>query len=539
MGAEHSDLQLMPNEELVEAELLDDMQPPDKHLSALKAMMRLTGVTRVKEIGTKGPSNAANASEANQHIDELNLYNVFFVRDAHVVADFLKDKFPQLTRSTILETLKYTGIEDNLRTKGLKDEQEKGKAPHEIRDPETDPIAKELIAEKEWGFPYYGAVDSTVKNAQAIAEVALDDPTFLTAEYQSLSGEVKTVEEGLNQHINWIRRRMDLNPEGVVESLWLNPLHHANQTWADSPVAFHHADGQWATHHPEKNWGVASVELQAEIYDTLVSTAELYSRLAACCEGQRKHYLETEIEDLIKRAAKLREVVLDKFWVEDHKNFGGYFARGTDRDKDGNLRPLAVRSSDMGHLLDSRLLDGNETDVVRKREAVINNLFSDEMLCPSGIRTLSSDSKLYGEERYHNGNSWPWVTIKIARGLERHGYYGLAYELKKRAWSIYDETKIMPEYATGSDDPNYRLIKHKVVVFDRTLAEKPIKGFSMHQVFQPPQEIQAWTAAALLSIKYEHGERLFHPEIATPIGATYNEQRELEVEVLQRISRNF
>src|SRR5690606_24351285 len=105
--------------------------------------------------------------------------------------------------------------------------------------------------------------------------------------------------------------------------LWLNPRHHANQTWTDSPDAFHHADGSWPAHYPGRALGVASLELQAETYDALVSTAEVYKLLQKRARGQRRAQLQSEIDDLLGRAARLRTVVLSTFWVPSRRYFGG------------------------------------------------------------------------------------------------------------------------------------------------------------------------------------------------------------------------
>ena len=461
-------------------------------VSPLLALMKLTdGFTR--------PCKAAGVTTVNKKIPALNLYNAFFPRDAHVVAYFLRDVHPELTDKTVLECFRYTGVKEHLRGPGLKDEQEVGKVPHEIREAEHDPIAIRLSNTQDWGWPYYGAVDTTGKNVNAVVRITRrrGGLAFLKKTYVGLDGLSHTVEEGLAANLNWLRKRMDMNPDGVIESLWINPKNHANQTWIDSVEAFHHADGSWPAHHPLQNRGVAGTELQAETYDALIGAAELYERLSKNASGKRKRHLESEATDLHDRAAKLKQVVLTKFWVVDKAHYGGYFARGTDRDSNGRLRPLAVRSSDMGHLLNSRILDGTDPDVAFKREAVIQNLFSPEMLCPSGIRTLSTDSVRYYKDKYHNGTSWPWVTYYIALGLERHGYYGLARELKKRILSLYESTKLLPEYASGGSDPSERLVTDKIFISDPTAPEKE------YSACQPAQEIQAWTAAAVLAIKNE------------------------------------
>lgn len=530
-------LRLTKDERVVDLQEFELSFPP-KHISTVKAVEDLTAAPRFTEIGMHGPSNAANATEANKEVGELNLYSTFFPRDAHIVAQFLDLRFPELTLATIKESLKYTGVRENLRGPGLKDEQEAWKVPHEIRDGENDPIALRLTEEKDWGWPYYGAIDTTGKNVKAIARVCLGDSSenldFLLETYTGLDGKEHTVDDALQGHVNWIRKRLDLNNEGLLEAIWINPKHHANQTWADSTYAFHHEDGSWPLHHPERNWGVAPVELQAETYDALIGARDVYQ--AKIKEGSDNmpqselHHLQAEIEDLTHRAGRLKETVLSEFWIEDENKYGGFFARATDRDNEGNLRPMAIRSSDMGHLLNSGILDGDDSAIVAKREAVIKNIFSPEMLGINGIRTLSSDSLRYDQDKYHGGTSWPWVTYYIALGLERHGLYGLSYELKKRAWSLYEATKILPEYGTGSNDPGERLVTKKVTIYDSTAPEK------VHEVGQPGQEIQAWTAAAILAMKYEQGDRIFRPEQAVPIQALAEDQQIFEQGILDSLA---
>lgn len=493
-------------------------------ISPLLSLMKLTD-------GFTKPSRAATVTKENKGVAALNLYDAFFPRDAHIVAYFLRESHPELTEATVMECLRSTGVKDNLRGPGLKDEQEVGKVPHEIRDGQYDPIARKLSEEKDWGWPYFGAVDTTGKNINAIAFLAKrrGGLSFLNSTYQGRDGEIHTVEDGLHTHINWLRKRMDLNPEGVIECLWVNPKHHANQTWADSVDAFHHKDGSWPAQSPKRNLGIAVTELQAETYDALMNTADIYKLMLKNARGQKKTYLENEIEDLTLRAATLRRVVLRSFWVKDSSHFGGFFARGTDRGPSGQLRPLAIRSSDMGHLLNSRLLDGTEPDVVLKREAVVKNLFSADMLCPNGIRTISADSVRYYKDKYHNGTSWPWVTYYIALGLERHGYYGLARDLEKRVMSLYKATKLLPEYGSGSANPLERLVTDKVIVSDSTAPEK------QYTICQPAQEVQAWTAAAVLGIKYEGSLYAHHSSRAIPLVATDEQKRRFEQQILHSL----
>lgn len=504
----------MPDETIVTVESYEGRQL-ERALSTIRAMIGLTAVRKFVNIGDNGPSNASNALEKSADPEaHQGKYDVFFPRDGHVVAEILADiphpRFMRLMRATIVASFESMGVADNYQASQYPfDEQEVGKIAHEMREPD-DPIAQQLTEEKDWGWPYYGAVDTTGKNIMAIAryvENSDEGEAFLNETFIGRDGNERTVREGLDMNVAWVTGRMDLNPEGLVEMLSKNPKHHANQTWADSPESFHHGDGSWAEHHPEKSLGVAGLELQGETYKALRGAARLYEGLG-----------ETEKATALSgRADALRSVVLDKFWVDDPEHFGGYFGRGTDRDADGTLRVLAIRTSDMGNLLDSGLLDdtGDEAldqEIRFKREAVIQNLLSEEMMSPNGVRTLSSDSFRYSPDRYHNGTTWPWVSYVTARGLARYGHQEEAEQLKDRIMDAYQSTKILGEYFSGSDDLSHRLVDQKVVVYNPTIATEPV-----YAVSQPAQEVQAWTVAAVLAIKWERGQHTNMEELLATI----------------------
>lgn len=136
----------------------------------------------------------------------------------------------------------------------------------------------------------------------------------------------------------------------------------------------------------------------------------------------------------------------------------------------------------MGHLLNSRILDGDQPEISAKREATIRNLFSLEMFCPNDIRTLSSDSLRYYKDKYHKGASWPWVTYYIALGLKRHGYYRLAKELEERIMSLHTTTKLLPEYGSGSSNPSKRLVTDLIVINDSSTPK--IHCVSIKQIYR-------------------------------------------------------
>lgn len=533
-------VRILPDETLLD---VTDVQInlPDRHLSAIETMTSLTNVRRPEDIGKNGPSDAAYTPPENAHNKYLDKFNHHFPRDGHVISEFIFTRHPLLTYATVMTSLRYMGVENNYDKPidGPFDEQEIGKVPHEILNP-NHPTAIRLRDKKNWGFPYYGATDTTGKNILSIHRLVTHPDFGVDLLYQTYEGrdkEMHTILHGLEQNLAWIAGRMDRNPEGLVENLNKNPLHHANQTWADSPESFHHKDGSWAEYHTELGYGVAAVELQAETYDALKAGAAIYETLGRV----------NEAAELRERAKKLQTVVLNKFWVDDPNHYGGYFARGTDRDAEGNLRPLDIRSSDMGHLLTSSILDdvgdpALNADIQYKRQAVIRNLFSDEMLCPSGIRTLSNDSVRYGDERYHNGGSWPWVSYYIAKGLDRHGLHGLSYELKKRVWDTYDATKVFFEYVSGNEDSAKRVIAQAVKIRNESITSE-----DEYHISQPGQPRQGWIAAAIYAMKLEYAatvaRRLGGRYLTTlgvnafRISALKDEQVKFESEILQTIRK--
>lgn len=181
----------------------------------------------------------------------------------------------------------------------------------------------------------------------------------------------------------------------------------------------------------------------------------------------------------------MKQSILEEFWVDDPEHFGGYFARGTDRDENGKLYPLKIRTSDMGHLLLSDVLEQDDPKVV----SIIKNLFSPDMLAENGIRTLSRDSVRYHPEAYHNGSVWPWDTYTIALGLEKHGYYALAKELEDRILRFYERTNSLAEYGSGADE-NSNNITRQITIFDPDLNRERIDQYSMYNIIQPPRKFK-------------------------------------------------
>lgn len=491
---------LLPGERLIE---IVDVRPREtaRHHqpSSIREMLRLTKASRFEEIGKFGPTMASLALDAMSVMDseptpeDRRLYQTLFGRDSLIVAMMLKDISPELLRATVLSLAKLQGVEDNQRR-----EEEPGKIVHEVR-LEDDAIGIALSKNRGWDWPYYGSVDSTPQYVSAIHAYCRgpeENGDILSESYIDRRGHSRTIDHSLEESIKWIEKKLDSNPEGLLEYCSVIPKGIENQVWKDSWDSYHHADGTVANHKK----GIASIEVQTLAYDALIDAAELYEKELR----NRDHAVA-----LRQRAEKLKQAILSLFWTEDK---GGYFVLGTDRDENGNLRQLKVRASNMGHVLDSRLLEGNDPEIVRKREAIKNQLFTPEMQNASGIRTLASDEVRFRPGSYHNGSVWLWDTFKISQGLRRHEYTEEADILDEKLLNVISTTRMFPEYVRGDENEVPTINQQIITVMDEVVGKE-------NRVEQPPQEVQAFSVAPILVIRRRNGIEQHASEHPEPVVA--------------------
>lgn len=475
-----ADFHLLAGEHVLEPVVYHAHRKPERVPSDLEQMTRLTKARLADEIGRFGPAQAATtmSSDAPEH---LRLYETLFGRDSLRVAIDLISSYPLLARTTILELAMLQGVGDNIER-----EEELGRIVHEARDPE-DPIAQKLTFELGWGWPYYGSVDATpefIRTLTAYCQRSEENRGFLSEQYVDRNGETQTISHALEMALSWIQRRLNMNPEGLLEYHASLPRGIENQVWKDSWDSYHHSDGRIANH----DQGIASIEVQATAYDALIDAAELFEDILD---------QPTHAALLRSHASVLRQAILSIFWTEDK---GGYFVLGTDRDAHGHLRQLKVRTSNMGHTLNSRLLEGDDPIVVHMRQAVVRQLFSPELLNISGIRTLASDELRFRPGAYHNGSVWLWDTHHIAKGLRRLGYEDEADDLDRRLLNVIETTRIFPEYVRGDTEPHPTINERTIILWDSIMQRQNV-------IEQPPQEVQAWTVAAILATKHRIDRR--------------------------------
>lgn len=475
-----SHFRLLPGESVVDV-IDHPARIPTAQPSSLAQIIRLTRANSADSIGKYGPSLAAIALEAedltqeNDTPNHLRLYETLFGRDSLRVALDLVSTYPELARTTTLELAKLQGTEDNLER-----EEEPGRIVHEARDA-SDPIAQQLTQERGWQWPYYGSVDATpefIRTLTAYCQQSEENTAFLSEHFTDKNGNTHTMSHALEMALVWIQQRLDSNNEGLLEFQTKIPNGIENQVWKDSWDAYHHTDGTIANH----SQGIASIEVQVTTYDALIDAAELFEDIL-----DQADYAAS----LRARAEQLRQTIFEHFWTEDR---GGFFVLGTDRDAAGHLRQLKIKTSNMGHMINSRILKGSEPNIVHMREATIGQLFSPELLAPSGVRTLASDEYRFRPSAYHNGSVWLWDTHHIAKGLRRLGYNEYADALDDKLLNVVKQTRMFPEYVSGDDNPLPHTNRHTITLWDE-------HNKRHNKVEQPPQEVQAWTVAAILATK--------------------------------------
>lgn len=473
---------LLNNEELFHVEEFSPAPVPRTPPSSIHEMFRLTRATHPNEVGLNGPSVAALPAEGQSDNEHQGLYSVLFGRDALRVAIDLVAAYPRLASTTIIKLAELQGLHYETTR-----EEEPGRIVHEVRDTQ-DPIALELTATRGWGWPYYGTVDATpefIRTLTAYCDLSEENKGFLFQHYRDRDGNPRIIADALSFAVDWIKLRMDSNHDGLLEYRSILPKGIENQVWKDSPDAYHHADGTIANH----DRGIASVEVQTVAYDALLDAAHLYETVLG-----RQH----EAHELRVRAKRLANTILDKFWTNEK---GGYFVLGLDRGPDGQLRQLHVRTSNMGHVLNSRLLEGNDELRTHMRAAVLRQLKSPELLTTAGIRSLASDEVRYREGAYHNGSVWIWDTHHIAKGIRRHtddpAFGEFADELDSRILHAVNKIGNFPEYVRGGS---------AIAINERIIDVRDTSTGVINRVEQPPQQVQAWTVAAILATKRRRGE---------------------------------
>jgi glycogen debranching enzyme len=433
-------------------------------------LLGLGQVDDLAELGRGGPLLASAGVDS--------LFHTLFGRDAIRMALDLLDDWPAVARATIVELARLQGVRRDPRA-----EEEPGRILHEDRT-EDDPFRTRL--EAHWTLPYYGAVDSTPQWVNLLVAYCLRPGR----EDEAAALLENTIVDRLGRHLplvnsllaalDWITGRLD-DPRGGGY-LWVQrarPDGIANQVWEDSSDSYYDADGTLLD--PSRPY--APVAVQGYAYDALVGAADLLE--------QSWPGTEQSVACLRARAADLRAHVLRDFWQPDLDTF----ALALTFDDAGAARPARVIASSPGHLLASRLLDGD--DAAPYRAQLIQRLFEPDLLAGAGIRTRALGSARFRAGSYHNGSTWPMDTGVIADGLRRHGQDALADNLDDRILAGCAAVGTFPEFFRGDPDGS--------LTVNTSILDEIVDGIILNRLEQPPQANQGWTVTRVWRILRRRG----------------------------------
>jgi glycogen debranching enzyme len=457
-----SPIKLFPGETIVSYEKLD-LKTPATMPNAVSELCKLTGVSKEEEIGSNGPSIASRASEVNSGEDHLRLFEVVFGRDSLIVSLIVADLYPLLLESTVLFLASYVGTGFNLYC-----EEEPGRIPHEIRDPETDPVARKLTQTSGWQWPYYGSIDATALFLIAAGRVIKNKPHLLNQSILSeLDGKSRTLKEIIQMSRDWIISHID--EEGFFWWKHSFPGAHKVQVWKDSFDSYSYSDGEIADHDNK----LASIETQMLAYKALVASEGL---------------LFDEVNDVIE----LIRVATEKLWLPEK----GFYGSGAEK-KSSGWKVFDIKTSNAGWLLGCDLIPQERVD------GMVKLFSSPEFQNDSGIRTLSAKEYRYRPTAYHNGNVWLFDSYIISSGFRLRGYLEEAKTIERKIEACTEKFHRLPEYVSGDEEA---IIADNIIdLFDANLNQD-------NRVAQPPQEIQAWSVASLVAIKaINQGKAISYP----------------------------
>jgi glycogen debranching enzyme len=430
-----------------------------------RVLCELGRVDRLTELGRNGPLLAS----AGTH----SFFHCLFGRDAIRMAMDLLADFPAVAETTLVELARLQGVEHDPRS-----EEEPGRMLHEHRHPGDPHVAR--LSAAGWVFPYYGAVDPTPQWINLLgAYCARHGTAILDAGITDRQWRSITLRDSLLAALVWIVRRLD--DPGGGGYVWVRrtaPHGIVNQVWEDSADSHYHADGRLF----DVSQHYAPVAVQGYAYDALLEGAALLE----AAPGP----LPFEARWLRDRAAQLRKRLFAEFWQADL----GTFAQALTAEPDGTLRPARVVASSAGHLLDSRVLDGD--DARPMREALIRRLLRSDLMAGAGIRTKATGAPRFRPGAYHNGSTWPMDTGVIGDGLRQWGHVDATLDLEERILAGCRAAGGFPEFLRGDPDGRIRMNRH---ILDEVVDGVP------NRLEQPPQANQGWTATRVWRILRRSG----------------------------------
>lgn len=355
-----------------------------------------------------------------------------FGRDAVIIAWQLLDYDPDIARHTIAALAAVQGKAVNEER-----EEEPGKIPHEWH---PDPAHYKTLS---FPLPYYGSVDAT--------------PLFvwLCALYCRKTGDIAWLRQywpNIERALEWCRTYGDPDNDNLLEYERKNPLGLFHQGWKDGRQM-----------RLELRPPIEIIEAQGYYYAALMGAAEMARVLGR----------EQQAEAFRQRAGKVREAMMEKFWLGNGGE--GFFALGAGAD--GTISRAVA--SNPGHLLFTGILDARSD--ADKIDAVRRTLFSPAMWTPYGIRTHATTNSDFDSRHEFLGAVWPHDNWIIAQGLKALGFLEEYRKIKAALIAAFEAFGKIPEF--------YAVIDGKIS--EDTAPRKPCSP-------------QGWASGALLHFLLEN-----------------------------------
>lgn len=264
--------------------------------------------------------------------------------------------------------------------------------------------------------PWYVYPDKTLRNYDSTDSTPLF--LILAAEYFNLIKDMDFLENILDpveKAFSWAEK---YGHKGGARIFLEYQLHRpkfigglVNQGWMDSK------DSLLLFGKPPKE-AVALVEHQGYYFKALRLWSEIYKKID---KEKAKKYKN--------RADKLKSEFNRLFLMKDGDLF--YFSYATIAQK---AHLIEIRSNP-GHCLWSSIKVGDKYESIINNqyiEDVVHRLLKEDLFVPNaGIRTLSTKSKFFDPNSYHNGSIWPFDNGLIAEGFENFGFKKEAEQVKQ------------------------------------------------------------------------------------------------------------
>ncbi len=391
------------------------------------------------------------------------VYGCIFGRDSLITSlkllrVYRKTKNPEflfMVKKVLLRLAELQGREINIESG-----EQPGKCIHEYRPDKHDHLTKNLPK------PWFVYPDMAMRNYDTVDATSL----FLITiqRYWQLSKDQEFLDKmipHIDAALDWIFEYGDSNEDGLID-YQLPPERKfgglLTQNWMDS------VESVFLEEEELFEYPLAPVEVQA------------YTFLALKLWGN--HFQESDpslSKKLHQRASSLKNIFNERFSAFDlDGNF--YLAYAIDNQR----RQLRSIRSNMGHILWASMdkeLDGNLENILDENfhNHIVKRLLMPDIFVPTaGVRTLSSQSKNYTPNSYHNGSIWPHDNSLIWEGFENHGFMEEAQKIKAASLAAYGHFKTPLEL---------------FVYHDGYLDYSSAMG-------QVACKKQAWSAAALLDL---------------------------------------